>query len=253
MIVAATPGYLADLLAGRAPVPPSPSAWFNDLRAHAVDRVGAATVPTTRDEEWRFTDISPLTKIPFQPARSAAPLNAFDIKCWELPEAGARLTFVDGVYVPQLSFNNSGITVGTIAAGLTPHCATMQAQLGQHVVVDTNAFAALNTAYLNDGAVIVVPRNMSVAAPLHLLFVATQLETASYPRCLVVAESGSTATVVEDFVASQEGAYFTNAVTEIVVADHARVNHVRVQREGAQAFHIAHCGYRLRRQVITSL
>ena len=245
MTVVATNSYLASLLAGRPPAPASPLAWFNDLRAHAVDRVGAATVPTTRDEEWRFTDISPLTKIPFQPARNAAQVGAPDLDRFALPEAGTRLTFVDGVYVPQLSFNNAGIVVENIAAGLTRHGAAMQTHLGRHAAFDDNAFAALNTAFLNDGALIVVPRDMAVAAPLHLLFVATQKDAASYPRCLVVAESGSAVTLVEDFVALQDDAYFTNAVTEIAIADNARVNHVRVQREGAQAFHIANCAVSL--------
>ena len=245
MTVVATNSYLASLLAGRPQTAPSPLAWFNDLRAHAVDRVGALTVPTTHDEEWRFTDISPLTKIPFQPARSAAQVGPADMERFALPEAGARLTFVDGVYVPQLSFNKAGIVVENLAAGLTRHGAAMQAHLGQHTAFDDNAFAALNTAFLNDGALIVVPRNAVVAAPVHLLFVATQKDAASYPRCLVVAEPGSAVTLVEDFVALQDEAYFTNAVAEIVLADNASVNHVRVQREGAQAFHVANCAVAL--------
>jgi Fe-S cluster assembly protein SufD len=247
MTVVATNSYLAGLLAGRGQTPASPLAWCNDLRAHAVDRVGAATVPTTRDEDWRFTDISPLTKISFQPARSAAPLAAADLQRFVLPEAAARLTFIDGVYASQLSFNNAGIAVENIMDGLINHGAAMQAHLGRHAAFNDNAFAALNTAFLSNGALIVVPRDMSVAAPLHLLFVATQNEAASYPRCLVVAESGSTVTLVEDFVALQEGAYFTNAVTEIAIAGNASVDHVRVQREGAQAFHIANCAASLAR------
>ena len=247
MSVVATNSYLTGLLAGRRAAPASPLAWFNDLRAHAVDRVGAATVPTTRDEEWRFTDISPLTKISFQPARGAATLAAAEVERFALPEAVARLTFVDGVYAPQHSFNKSGIEVSTIAAGVTRHAALMQAQLGRHAAFEVNAFAALNTAFLNDGALIVVPRDVAVAGPVHLLFVATQPEAASYPRCLVVAESGSAVTVLEDFVTLQEASYFTNAVTEIAIADNATVSHVRVQREGMQAFHIANCAVALAR------
>lgn len=245
MTAVATNSYLASLLAGRPQVPPSPLAWFNDLRAHAVDRVGALTVPTTRDEEWRFTDISALTKIPFQPARSAAKIDATVLERFALPEAGARLSFVDGVYVPELSFNNAGIVVENLAIGLAQHATATQSRLGKLAVFDDNAFAALNTAFLNDGALIVVPRDMAVAAPLHLLFVATQKDAASYPRCLVVAESGSVVTLIEDFVALQDAAYFTNAVTEIALADNASMNHVRVQREGAQAFHIANCAVSL--------
>ena len=70
--------YLAGLLAGHAPAA-TPLAWFDQLRAHAVDRVSALTVPTTRDEDWRFTDISSLTKISFQPARAASALKAAEI------------------------------------------------------------------------------------------------------------------------------------------------------------------------------
>ena len=111
MTAVATNNYLAGLLAGRPPAAPSPLGWFNDLRAHAVDRVGAATVPTTRDEDWRFTDISPLTKISFQPVRAASALTQADIARFVLPEAGARLTFVDGVYAPQLSINEAAIGI----------------------------------------------------------------------------------------------------------------------------------------------
>ncbi len=245
MSVATGNSYLEGLLSGQPLLPASPLAWFNELRAEAVDRVGVLTVPTTRDEEWRFTDISPLTKLSFQPARSAPRLELADIERFVLPEAAVRLVFVDGVYAPQLSFNKTGVVVENLAAGVTQHGATIEPHLGRHAGFQNNIFAALNTAFLHDGALIAVPRNASVAAPLHLLFIATQKEAVSYPRCLLVAESGSAVTVIEDYVALQEEEYFTNAVTEIALADNARVNHVRVQRDSGQAFHIANCAVSL--------
>jgi len=241
--------YLESLLAGRPQLPAafaSPAlAWLNRLRADAVDRVGALTVPTTRDEEWRFTDISPLTRISFQPARSAPRLELADIESFDVPEAAARLTFVDGVYAPQLSFNRAGVVVENLASGVNQHGATLEAHLGRYAEFQHNAFAALNTAFLQDGALIVVPRNAAVAAPVHLLFVAARQDVAAYPRCLVVAEAGSEVTVVEDSVALQDEAYFNNAVTEIAVGDGARVRHVRVQRDSGKAFHIANCAVTL--------
>ena len=238
--------YLAGLLAGHAPAV-TPLAWFDQLRAHAVDRVSALTVPTTRDEDWRFTDISPLTKISFQPARAASALKAADIERFARTEAGARLVFVDGTYAPDLSFNRTGIEVGSLAAGLSAHGAVVQHHLARHAVFEANAFAALNAAFLNDGALIVVPRNQAVAAAVHVLFIATQAMTASYPRCLLIAESGSSVTLLEEYVALQDAAYFTNAVTEIAVADDAIVRHVRVQREEDAAFHIANGAFSLGR------
>jgi Fe-S cluster assembly protein SufD len=241
MNTASTSPYLDSLLQGRPPA--SPLGWLNELRAHAVDRVGALTVPTTRDEDWRFTDISPLTKLSFQPAQGAAQLAPAALEQWALPEAAARLVFVDGVYAPQHSYNRAGLTVENLAAGA--HAAAMQAQLGRHAAFEYNAFAALNTAFLHDGALILVPRHMAVAAPVHLLYIATRKLAASYPRCLVVAESGSELTLVEDYVSLQDAAYFTNAVAEISLADDARLHHIRVQRDGAEAFHIANCAVSL--------
>ena len=243
--------YLDNLLRGRPQRPAafsSPAlAWLNQLRASAVDRVGALTVPTTRDEEWRFTDISPLSKLSFQPVRTASPLQAADVDRFYLEEATTRLVFVDGRYAPQLSSvaKDLGVVVMNLSAAVSAHAAAIEPHLGRHTEFRDNVFAALNTAFLHDGALIVVPRDASVAAPVHLLFLATQKETASYPRCLVVAESGSAVTVVEDYVALQDEAYFTNAVTEIALADNARVNHIRVQRDSGQAFHIANCAVSL--------
>jgi len=91
----------------------------------------------------------------------------------------------------------------------------------------------------------VVPDRHTVAAPVHLLFIAAEKDAASYPRSLVIAGRGSTATIVEDFVSLHDGANFTNAVTEIALAEDARVDHVRVQRESGQAFHIGNAAVSL--------
>ncbi|MDE2310432.1 MAG: SufD family Fe-S cluster assembly protein, partial [Betaproteobacteria bacterium] len=239
-------GYLESLLAGQPRLPASPLAWLNKLRADAVDRVGVLTVPTLRDEEWRFTDISPLTKLSFHPASEPARLHPADIERFYIEEANTRLVFVDGVYAPQLSsVAADGVVVANLGASATDR--VIAAHLGQHATFHDNVFAALNTAFLHDAALIMVPHNMTAGASVHLLFIATQREAASYPRCLLLAESGSAVTLIEDYVALQEAAYFTNAVTEIALADNARVDHIRVQREGAQAFHIANCAVSLAR------
>ncbi|CAH1385563.1 Fe-S cluster assembly protein SufD [Candidatus Nitrotoga sp. M5] len=235
--------YLENLLAGQPHLPASPLAWLNALRAEAVDRVGALTVPTLRDEEWRFTDISMLTKMSFHPVRTTISLQVADIERFYIEEATTRLVFVDGVYAPQLSSaaTDHGISVLNLEAGFAAHAAAIEPYLGRLTEFHNNVFAALNTAFLHDTALIVVPRDISVKVPVHLLFIATQKDVVSYPRCLILAESGSAVTVIEDYVSLQEDAYFTNAVTEIALVDNARVNHIRVQREGAKAFHIANC------------
>jgi Fe-S cluster assembly protein SufD len=236
-------GTLETLLAGQPQLPTSPLTWINALRTEAANRLDVLMLPTTRDEEWRFTDISPLTKLSFAPALSASTLEAPDVAHFYIEEATTRLVFVDGIHAPQLSSaaSDSGVVVSNLPTVLATHATAIEAHLGRHAAFRDNGFAALNTAFLHDAAVIVVPRNVALAAPVHLLFIATQKEVASTPRCLVVAETGSVVTVIEDYVTLQEAAYFINPVTEIVLADNARVNHIRVQRDSGKAFHIANC------------
>ena len=234
----------------------SPLAWLNTLRSEAVERVGVLALPTTRDEEWRFTDISLFTKMSFTTAQSATHLEVADIAHFFIEEATSRLVFVDGIYAPQLSTARpvvdaeSNLVISNLQGVNAEHATRIEPHLGRHAAFSDDAFAAQNTAFLHDAAVVVVPREVAVATPVHLLFIATQKEVVSTPRCLVVAEAGSAVTVIEDYVelyqpGCQEEAYFTNAVSEIVLADNARVNHVRIQREGSKAFHIANCAVSL--------
>lgn len=259
MGMVASNSYLENLLQGQPQLPPSPLAWFNQLRSSAVDRASVLKLPTTRDEEWRFTDISPLAKLSFQPVRalatSATPSalaipEPAEVERFYLDEAAIRLVFVDGKYMPQFSTQpgrakDPDLIVTDLSAAVSTHAKVIEPHLGRHVGFRDNLFAALNTAFLQDGALVIIPRNAAIEAPVHVLFIATQPEAASHPRCLLIAEPGSEITLVEDYVSLHEGVYVTNAVTEIVLGDNAQVDHIRVQRDSAEAFHIGNCAVSL--------
>ena len=237
--IAATHPYVRALLEGNRALPPASQDWLRVLRARGLERANALSVPTTRDEEWRFTDISPLLKTPFPPPAMPQLVTAADLSRFVLPEARTRLVFVDGVFAAELSASPAqpeGVVVARIAAAPG---ALIEAHLGRHAEFEMDIFAALNTAYLRDGALVSIGRGRECPQPVHLLFVATRNEATFFPRCLVVAETGATGTFIEDYVALGDGAYFTNAVTEVVVGAGARVQHVKLQRESAAAFHIA--------------
>ena len=238
-----TVDHLSTLLAGQPQLEPSPWAHINALREQAQTALGALAMPTLRDEAWRFTNLAPLHQLTFQPATAASRLQAEDIAPFCLDDAATRVVFVDGVYAPQLSSPalEGGVLLSDLPTAMAKHPAALKAQLGRQQTLGDNVFAALNTAYFQDAAVLVVPRHLEVAAPVHLLFVATQAGALSHPRCLLLAEAGSRVTLVEDYVSLQDSAYLINPVTEIVLADQAHVTHVRVQRDGPQAFHIANC------------
>jgi len=240
--------YVASLLAGSDAVPKSPATWLDARRAAALERANVLSVPTTRDEEWRFTDLTPLTKLQFQPAATAAAINPSDIAGRSVSEAAVQLVFVDGIPAPQLSNTASlpaGITVMPLADALKKHAALIEPHLAKLAATENDLFAALNTAFLQHGVFIHSAKRAILKAPIHLLFVSTREGVAAYPRILVVAETGSEVCLIEDYVALGDGAALTNAVTEIAVASDASVRHIKLQRENAKAFHIGTCAVTL--------
>ena len=237
-VIAAHP-YVATLLAGSAAVPKSPAAWLDALRAAALERANALSVPTTRDEEWRFTDLTPLTKLQLKPVTTATALTAADIAGHVLPEAAVRLVFVDGILLPQLGEAGklpAGVTVLSLSEALKTHAALVEPHLAK--LAGDDLFTALNTAFLNQGVFVHFAKGAALKAPLHLLFVAAGQDVAAHPRVLIVAESGAEGSVIEDYVAHGEVAGLTNAVTEIAVAANALLRHIKLQRESGKAFHI---------------
>lgn len=243
--------YLSNLLQQSLAAPSSGSnSKFSQrlraLREHAADRVRSLSVPSTRDEEWRFTDLSQLLKIQFQHVDpTASTTDVEQIQSFVLPEVKGRcLTFIDGIYAPQLSSMVAmpdGVHVGSIRNaefGKTVH-SQVDKYLGQQSGID-EAFTALNTASFADAVVIWVPQGQIIDGPIQILFVSTSEEqlTASYPRCLVIAEPNSAVTLIEDYVAIGSGVYFTNPVTEMWIDDNAQVTHCRIQRDSKSSFHI---------------
>jgi len=231
--------YLQTLLHLRVPLHES-LAGLQVIRDRATARVQELAIPSTRDEAWRFADLSPLLQADLQSVDVHPTLGFPHIKPFIVPEAvSSRLVFVNGVYDPALSAVDGlpdGVLVsnlGTAAAfkDLSPHLAQ---QPGAEEV-----FTTLNTASFTDGALVWVEKDQVIDKPIQILYVSTATQPAiAHPRCLIVAQLGSKLTLIEDFVTLHEGVYFTNSVTEIVVADNAEVNHTRIQRDSSEAVHI---------------
>ncbi|NET08567.1 MAG: Fe-S cluster assembly protein SufD [Symploca sp. SIO2B6] len=233
-------------------LPASSTQSLIQLRERATTWIQEQTFPSRRDEEWRFTDLSPLLEMQFQAVKTLdiASLN-FEITPLTLPEAvESRLVFINGVYAPQLSSVaaiTEGVFVGNIAALPSQYEARLNNYLGKQKGA-SEVFTALNTAGLNDVAVVWVAKDTIIETPLHLLFISStdEIPFICQPRCLVVAEAGAKLTLVEHYGTDEWNCpnlpvnqpYFNNQVTEIWVEENAQVNHIRNQRESMEAFHI---------------
>ncbi|QEI40743.1 FeS cluster assembly protein SufD [Dolichospermum sp. UHCC 0315A] len=210
---------------------------LKQLRDGAAKWVRHSVIPNTREEEWRFTDLSSLKQVDFKLGMFQETSLESDI----LPEVSQRLVFVNGVYSPDLS-NTENLPAGLIVGNLNVLSSEIVGEYLAQAEGAKEVFTALNTAALNDVAVVWVGKNVVVEKPIHLLFISVSGESAtiSQPRVLVVAESNSQVTLIEEYIASSqnEGVYFTNSVTEIWVNENAQVSHNRIAREGAAAFHV---------------
>ena len=241
--------YLTELLEqcqGLSQVIEPEVAWVQEIRDRAATWVRQSTIPTTRDEEWRFTDLSPLRQIAFQ-VETQYITSLHDITPLTLPEAAnSRLVFINGVYAADLSAVAdlpNGVVVSNLAGLPLGYRSRVRDYLAQQQGAK-EVFTALNTAGITDVAVVWIPKNLVVETPIHLLFISTASGTPiiSQPRCLVVAESGSSVTLIEEYThrrdVEEAAVYFTNAVTEIWVEENAQVNHTIIERESGAAFHI---------------
>ena len=215
--------------------------WMEPIRTSALEHAQALALPTAKHDDWRFTDLSALYQHEFHPVINFAKLALKDIEAF-LISGVIRLVFVDGSYdttLSDLTQVEQGVTVSSLLESFGDPL--FEDNFGKHAPYKQDTFVALNTNFFEDGAWVRIAGELT--RPIHILHIATKrdMPSAIYPRCMVVLEPNSRATLIEEYADLGEGIYFSNSVTEVIIKEHASLQHVRVQREGKRAFHIGHC------------
>ena len=244
--------YLADFQSlTQGPGAGAPS-WLRELRDNAWSRFIDIGLPTARrgNERWKYTNVGPIAKIDFSLSLNPAPANGSKALApsYELPgPAVYDLVYVDGHHSPALSSAGaavSGVTAASLASAAAESGLGLEGQIGRYLPLDGDGFAALNTAFLHDGAVIHVADGHSEKVTVRLTYITTASAAqdtgpkVTHPRTLIVAGSNTDVTVVETYTGPKDCVYFTNAVTEISVGGGARLDHYRLLLEGEKAFHV---------------
>ena len=219
--------------------------WLESLRHDGLARFEVVGFPTTQEEEWRQTNVSAIAKAPFvfaEPDHSAAAGRLVE-KYSFASETAAELVFVNGHFCPEKSrlINlPKGVRVLSLAEAVRSDPKLLEQHLAKYASIERNPFVALNTGFIHDGALVHFGKGAAVDRPVHLIFISTASArpTVSHPRVLVVVDEDVEASVVETYAGSG-GVYFTNAVSELVIADNARIDHCKVQQESLEAFHVA--------------
>lgn len=237
-------GYAADFDALNGGAQPQ---WLRELRSAAWEQFLRAGFPTARrgNEPYKYTNVAPIANADLR----LAPRAGSDIGVQDLDDIApakaewARLVFIDGHYSEVLSSMPpaaDGVSVSSLADAVSANDGTLAEHLAQYADVDEDGFIALNTAFIRDGAVVRIAANAKPQTPLHLIFVSDGAgeQTVSHPRALVVASSGSSATLIESYVGTPGNICLTNAVTEIALGEGAQIDHYRLLMESESAYHI---------------
>lgn len=198
---------------------------LKELRKKAEARFKANGFPTTREEQWRFTDVSPVAKGAFSNEWKKATIG-FE------PLGDICIVFENGRLSREKStFGDlpKGVCIGSVMDLADERLGTLASE--------QSAFVAANTAYFSDGAFIEIADGSELETPIHLVYLADLDGAAVHVRNFVSVGKGAKATVVEEYIGQADAAYWSNAVTELFIADQASVAHFKIQRESAAAFH----------------
>ena len=230
----------------------SSPAWLVELRQQGFDAFTRLGIPTKRLEDWRFTNIAPLVHHPYELASLAhsddETINN-EIKALvqqaTLDEQFHRLVFINGRYSDEWSLRHDlsvGVVIDNLASAICDHPSDVQTLLASDHKLDDSTFAALNTAFINDGAFIDIPDGVVLDRPVHLVFLSIgSSHTVSHPRNLIRVGKHSKAHVIESYLGHGD-TYFTNAITQVTLDESAKLDHHKLQHEQVGALHIALTG-----------
>ncbi|MGH7583192.1 MAG: SufB/SufD family protein, partial [Gemmatimonadales bacterium] len=224
--------------------------WLASLRDAGARRFAEVGLPGPKDEEWRFTPLQGLGSSAFRIPTSRAAHPGADIAPFLIDAGFNRLVFVDGRRDESFS-RQGGMPEGVVCASLHSSIANgdrwLPEALGRVAPIETSPFVALNAALLADGVVLRIPDGIEIDTPVHVINVMSAAGSGAIvaPRMLIELGEGARATVLETFAGADGAAgYFVDSCTEIMLGAGARLEHVRIQREGPTGWHVGRTAVR---------
>ncbi len=218
--------------------------WARNLREKAFEAFDAEGFPTTREENWKYTDTRPIAKNNFTLSKNSTnDIDAQALSLWTFPGLSCyTMVFVNGYYSPSLSDINglpSGVTIISLADALRNKPDMIEQLFQQIPSQKASVFTSLNTALMTDGAVIMLDKN-ATSKPIHLLYVTTgdEQNISTQARNLIVGGKGSAATIIESYAGKEDAHSFTNVVSDVVIQESARIDHYKIQQESLNTYHI---------------
>jgi len=219
----------------------------HQIRKKAIDIFAGEGYPTTSDEDWKYTNIKPIAEIDFVPAAKPgeASVNQGLLQKYNYDGLDCcQLIFVNGHFAPDLSNlgkSETGLKILSIREAIKNDDPIIRQYLGRYTAAEADSFTALNTAFLWDGVFIYIPDNQILERPVSILYLAQSNETPllNLPRNLFILGKNSEASLIETYLGEGDQPYLTNTVSEVVLDENAGLEHLKIQVESENAYHIS--------------
>ena len=225
----------------------SSPAWMKEMRKSALTVFAEKGFPTTHEEDWKYTNISPIANADFTYAaeNTSQKVSTDELKNFMIEGTKQHtLVFVDGHLSKELS-DLAGLPKSIIVKNfndaLKSHSPVIREHLTKYIDAANSSFAAFNTAFMHDGAFILIPENTSVEDPIHCIFVSTKSQSsqlAVHLRNLFIVEKKASAGIAVSYRSTGDNTNLTNVVTEIVAKEGSRLEIVKIQKESDRTFHV---------------
>lgn len=219
---------------------------FHKIRKAAIAKFAELGIPTTRHEEWKYTNVLPIFKNRFALPAQEIRLSKDQIEAFAFDDmAENMIVLVNGRFSRELStfpFGTNGVLLESLSGALAEQKDSIaEKYLSKYASFENDPFVALNTAFTTDGTLIHIANNTILEQPIHLCNISGAGDGASLanPRTLIIVGKNSQAHIIESFHTLSENPYLTNAVSEIVLEENAGIEHIKIQLESKSAFHIA--------------
>ena len=230
----------------------SEPAWLRDRRIAAWETYERTPLPTTRMEEWRYTDVSKkleFERLELQPwvPRSYSPAAAPDVLRAAMASdqaSSGHLVDINGSVAHvdlEASLASKGVVLGSLRAAIASHPELLEKLLGTEALpADAGKFQSLNGALWTDGVLLFVPRGVRMELPVRVTRWVSSPGRAIFSRTLIVAEEGSRVSFVDEALSPDfADQTFVSSAVEVFARTGAQVQFVSLQRMGRGAFHLS--------------
>jgi len=217
--------------------------WLNKLRLAGISQFNELGIPTVKNEEWKYTNLSALAKHTFELPRDDKLIETEALNVYR-SDNDINIVFINGILSMELSnFNKipKGITLSTINEAIANKTPTIEKLLTKYDLNKETVFVGLNQAFNESGTYINVEQKTVHEGLIHIIHVTSSkaANTVSMPKTLIHLDRSSEITILESHVSfNDQAVYFTNALTDIFLEENATLHYSKAQKESLNAFHI---------------